>query len=254
MNEVGTLKKGLDIFMMILKHPNLTVLEIINALEINKSTTYRLVKTLEQNQFIVRTDNNRYQLSNELKSIILQNENMPSYEFDWKAVPAMKKLGQQTKETIYTGMLLDLEVVITQVINGQYATRTHMEIGANSPIHHNAIGKCILAHLEETSRDRVLNALPLETYTENTIVTKEAFAEELQKIREVGYSVDNEEGELGVRCIAAPIWKNNKVIAAVALTGPSVRISTEKDDYHANLVQQCAKEITTSIAQEYPYT
>ncbi|MCT9872213.1 helix-turn-helix domain-containing protein, partial [Paenarthrobacter aurescens] len=63
MSEVGTLKKGLDIFSLLLNRPNMTIPEMMEALGFNKSTMYRLVSTLEQNGFIVRNPSNRYTVS-----------------------------------------------------------------------------------------------------------------------------------------------------------------------------------------------
>ncbi|MFC7392922.1 IclR family transcriptional regulator [Scopulibacillus cellulosilyticus] len=249
-NEVGTLKKGLDIFRLLLERPGITVQEIMETLGFNKSTTYRLVNTLEQNNFIIRNDQNRYQVSSELVLTVLQQNQAPfHFDWNWGAVPAMQELCEKTNETIYIGIIHGLQVVTTQVVSGHYSTRTHSEIGNKSDIHTSAIGKCILAYQTEDVQKRIVKALDYKKYTENTITDRFRFEKELHHIREMSYAIDDEEGEPGNRCIAAPIWKNGKVVAAIALSGPSVRVSKQKDDTYGQLVKQCAGKISSAIAR-----
>ncbi|BCG58782.1 IclR family transcriptional regulator [Paenibacillus sp. URB8-2] len=246
--EVGTLKKGLDIIKLLIQYPSLTVQEIMDALGCNKSTTYRLVSTLEKNEFIARNEHHRYQISDSFTlSLMARNQPMPN-DLNWVAVPAMSHLSRITNESVYVGILRGTEVMTTQVVSGQYTTRSHSEIGSKSNINHDAIGKCILAFQKEDVQRRIIQAMPFVERTEHTIIDRHQLEEELRRIKESGYALDNEEGEIGVRCIAAPIVKNGKVFAAVALSGPSVRLSKEKDETHIRLVRQCADEISQTLA------
>ncbi|ALC83239.1 MULTISPECIES: IclR family transcriptional regulator [Bacillus] len=245
-NEVGTLKKGLDIFQLLLEHPSLSIQEIIEMLQLNQSTTYRLVSTLEQNHFISK-NNNRYEISDTLISKILQKSKHTNYDLTWKSVSFMDKLSQETGETTYIGMMQGTEMMITQAVQGKYATRTHLEVGDRLSLHADAIGKCILAFKEKDEQSRIINSLTFEKRTDHTITSLDLFLEELDRIKKNGYSLDNEEGEIGVRCVSAPIYKGDQVIAAVAISGPSVRVSKEKDEAHVELVKKCAKEISASL-------
>ncbi|MQR84570.1 helix-turn-helix domain-containing protein [Bacillus megaterium] len=247
MSEVGTLKKGLDIFSLLLNRPNMTIPEMMEALGFNKSTMYRLVSTLEQNGFIVRNPSNRYTVSPQLVLALVQNTMHTNYEMNWLSVPAMQKLSEETKETIYAGILHHKQMVTTQVVNGQYSTRTHSEVGNKKPLHANAIGKCILAYQEDSVQKSILHELSLEAYTDRTITELDELEADLALSKERGYAVDDEEREPGVRCIAAPIFRKGKIMAAIALSGPSFRISQEKDVEHAALVKQCAEQISQAI-------
>ncbi|WP_235775511.1 IclR family transcriptional regulator [Paenibacillus sp. CGMCC 1.18879] len=243
-SEVGTLKKGLDLLMLLINRPNLTVQEIMVALEFNKSTTYRLVSTLELNHFIDRNDNNRYQISDKFVHSLMSQSVRQSFDLNWLSVPPMMKLSKLTNESIDVSVLRGTEVVISQVVSGLYSTRTHQEVGYVNSVHYTAGGKCILAFQEEETLQRLVNAIKFEKKTDNTIVDPATFIEQLHQIRENGYSLDNEESEVGVRCIAAPIFRNGRAFAAVSLSGPSTRVTTEKDHFHIPAVRQCADEIT----------
>jgi IclR family transcriptional regulator, KDG regulon repressor len=159
----------------------------------------------------------------------------------------MQKLSEETKETIYAGILHHKQMVTTQVVNGQYSTRTHSEVGNKKPLHANAIGKCILAYQEDSVQKSILHELSLEAYTDRTITELDELEADLALSKERGYAVDDEEREPGVRCIAAPIFRKGKIMAAIALSGPSFRISQEKDEEHAALVKQCAEQISQAI-------
>ncbi|TYR79393.1 IclR family transcriptional regulator [Priestia megaterium] len=248
MSEVGTLKKGLDIFSLLLAQPNMTIPEMMDVLQFNKSTMYRLVSTLEQNGFIERNEDHRYTISKQLVQSLLHSKLPTNYELNWFSVPPMQELNERTNETIYAGILHRNEMVTTQVVSGEYySTRTHSEVGSKKAVHANGIGKCILAYQSHDVQENMINQLAFEPYISHTIVNRQLFKQELLHIKERGYAIDNEEGELGVRCIAAPIFKRKEVIAAIALAGPSVRVSADKDEWHAQLVKACAAHISNAI-------
>lgn len=246
-NEVGTLKKGLDILQLLLEHNDLSIQEIIGYLKLNQSTTYRLVNTLELNNFIIRNNQNKYELSDSLVSKVLKRNQNSNFDLQWRSVPFMDELSKNTCETIYIGMLFGTEIIITQAVIGKYATRTHLEVGDRTTIHADAIGKCILAFLDKEEQKRMIGNLSLTKKTEKTITSTELFQEELNRIKSNGYSIDDEEDEIGVRCVGAPIYKGEQVIAAIALSGPSVRISKEKDPEHVSMVKACAEAISKSL-------
>lgn len=221
--------------------------EIIEKLKLNQSTAYRLVSTLEQNHFISKNKENRYAVSDVLISKLLEKNQQKHDYFMWKSVSYMDELSKETGETTYIGMLQGTEMMITQAVHGKYPTRTHHEIGDRLPLHADAIGKCLLAFQDKEEQGRIIEKLPFDKKTEHTITSVHLFLEELDRIKKNGYSLDNEEGEIGVRCIGAPIRKGDQVIAAIALTGPSVRMSREKDTTHIDLVKACAKAISESL-------
>jgi IclR family transcriptional regulator, KDG regulon repressor len=242
MSEVGTLKKGIEILWLIIERGELSVQEIIDILPINRSTTYRLVSTLEQNHLIQKTANNTYKVSSHLvEKLITQDHNL-NFDLDSGIIRAAEEFKNQTGETIFVGVLNGTKVLATHIIPGSYPTRTHYEKGEIIPAHLSAVGKCILAFkpskIQEAFKSKLINEQQ---------VTSNSVFKELERIKEVGYAVDDEEAEIGVRCIAAPIWRDGRVIAGIAISGPSVRVSKDRDEENSKLVMCFSQKITDSF-------
>lgn len=248
-NEVGTLKKGLDVFHLVVRRPGITTQEIMEALQLNQSTAYRLVRTLEQNELIAKSGKNGFIVSDALIAKLQSaNRIQPAISL-LQVEPFLNKLSKDTGETTYIGVLHGTEVVISHAFPGIYATRTHHEIGDRLPLHVDAIGKCLLAYENGEQQSWILEHLALERKTEHTITSTELFQEELDNIKAMGFSLDNEEGEYGVRCIGAPIRQGSRVIAALAISGPSARLSKDKDELNIARVKKCADELSALLGQ-----
>lgn len=239
MNEVGTLKKGLDILWLVIERGNLSVLEIMEILQYNRSTTYRLVNTLEQNGFIQKTTDTTYEVSNRLIEKLLTANNSVEFDLNIGVAHAADEFKELTKETIFIGALKGSQVLATHIIPGSYPTRTHYEIGEKLPAHLSAAGKCILAF----QPSNVIDAYKGK-FDEHDA---ELFFRELEQIKVDGYAIDNEDAEAGVRCVAAPIWKEGSPIAAIAITGPSVRMAPEVDEKNSEIVKQFSRKISESL-------
>jgi IclR family KDG regulon transcriptional repressor len=235
-NEVGTLKKGIDILWLIIEKGSLSVLEVMEILSLNRSTTYRLVNTLEQNNLIEKNSDNTYSVSGQLIQS-LQDNNF-NFDLDSSILRASDEFRALTGETIFIGVLSGDHVIATHIIPGRYATRTHYEKGDKLPASQSALGKCILAFQPLSIQDQ---------YKVQVSDEVDSFFTELERIKAAGYSVDNEETEPGVRCIAAPIWRGGRVAAAVAISGPSVRVSEEKDEENSEIVRRFSQQISDSL-------
>ncbi|PKG23351.1 IclR family transcriptional regulator [Niallia nealsonii] len=242
MSEVGTLKKGIDILWLIIEKGSLSVLEIMEILPYNRSTTYRLVSTLEQNHLIQKTTDNTYKMSNQLVEKLLSHDNNLNFDFDSSIVRAADEFKELTGETIFIGVLNGTNVLATHVILGRYPTRTHFEKGDKHLVYQSAVGKCILAFqpakIQDVFKNKVKSDLPADS---------KSFFKELEQIKEGGFAVDNEKAEIGVRCVAAPIWRDGRVIAGIAISGPSVRVSKEMDEKNGELVKLFSQKITDSL-------
>ena len=99
------------------------------------------------------------------------------------------------------------------------------EIGNRSKLHQSALGKVILANLDEEELTSILDKLSLERATKNTFQDSQLFRYHLKAIREDGYAFDDEERIVGIRCVAVPVFRNKKVIAALAIAAPAEQIS-----------------------------
>jgi len=136
----------------------------------------------------------------------------------------------------------DYTVVYVHVADGPgQMLRTTQRIGSQAPMHCTGVGKVILSEFPESRIDEMIRLKGLTRYTSNTLVTKEMLLNELQLIRKRGYGYDNEECELGARCIAFPLRDySGKIIAALSVTGPLGRMT---DDF----INSCFRTILETV-------
>ena len=122
------------------------------------------------------------------------------------ALPGIEKLSQKSGETVHLGVLSDNEVVSIEEIESGQSLRISIPIGKRVCLHSTGIGKAILAFLSDEEIESVIRDKGLPRFTSNTITDPILLKEEISKIRKLGYALDNEENEVGIRCVAAPIY------------------------------------------------
>ncbi|WP_081754937.1 IclR family transcriptional regulator [Paenibacillus durus] len=241
--ESATLKKGLSILEALQQSEPMKLTDIMRLLGLNKSTTFRLLYTLEITGY-VKKEEHLYSLTEKVGGGTAASANP---RLDWIAVPPLHQLSQEVGETLYIGILNGINVVTTQVVEGTHSMRIHSKVGDYAYVHLSAFGKVILAHLDEGKRETVLNNITLQKNTKNTFADLHLLREHLKVIRQQGYAIDDEETEIGLRCIAAPIFHKGEAIAAVALSGPSARLTKKKDRALSKKLLACSAQISSLL-------
>lgn len=208
----------------------LGVSEIARLLSMNKGTVFGLLATLENRNYVERNlENGKYQLG--LKVIELGFSNYKRHTLIDLAKPYIRALAEKEMETVHLVVEDSYEVVYVDKIGGNATDTLNVitYIGKRNPLYSTGVGKCLLAFMDEARREKYLEQIQFVQYTKNTIMTKEALRQELEKIRQNGFSFDNEEMEQGLVCIASPIKNSEgKVIAALSLSGPRVRMTDDR--------------------------
>jgi DNA-binding IclR family transcriptional regulator len=221
--------------------------EMSRKLSIPKSTTHVLVLTLERLGYIRRyRSSRRYQLS--LKIFALGREVLKTMPLPELALPHMRWLVEETKLTAHLGILERNHVVFIQKVDGPSMIKFDTYIGKRSHLHCTGLGKSLLAYQPDEVLQALLSNHSFHRFTEKTIVSWQAFRKELSKVRQMGYSMDDEEEELGVRCLASPILAaSGETLAAVSVTGTTSQIRAEETKKLGNLVRQGAARIAASV-------
>lgn len=198
--------------------------EIARALQLNKSTAFGLVGTLRDRGYLDQNpENAHYRLGIKLFSLgSLVEANLDVREV---ASPFLKLLSQKYKETVHLCLYVHREIIYIDKVDGPGSMRMYSQLGRTAPFHCTGVGKVILANLDSRTREQILAAAPLKAYTPNTLTTPEALLVELDRIRAQGYGIDEQEIEIGLRCVAAPIFnRKGEVVAAISVAGPASRI------------------------------
>ncbi|WP_339795818.1 IclR family transcriptional regulator [Paenibacillus sp. FSL R5-0744] len=240
--EVATLKKGLHILDALQQGEPMRLTEIMHRFNLNKSTTFRLLYTLELTGFIQK-EGHTYKAS-ELKG---HHSSSANTRLNWLVVPSLHQLANELGETAYIGILDGMKVMTVQVVESNHAIRSHTHVGDSAYAHLSAFGKVILAHLSDEQLKEMLTHLTQYKATKQTFDDNHLLKEHLNVIRQQGYAIDDEETEVGLRCVAAPIFYNSKVIAALAISGPAARLNRKRDRAVSKILKECSAQISSQL-------
>lgn len=208
-----------------LERPELGISDIAALVGLTPSSVYRVVASLELGGFLEQNPSTgKYQLGLEvfsLGSIVLEQMGLGRQSF-----PFMEELARISRETVNLGVLRQGQVMYLQKIESPEILRAGLTVGSRVPVHCTAIGKMLLAHLPESQVEEIVAQRGLPRYGPNTLISLPALKVDLSRIRERGYSIDDEEMGPDMRCIGAPIRNHRgEVVAGLAIAGPAQRLT-----------------------------
>jgi DNA-binding IclR family transcriptional regulator len=162
--------------------------------------------------------------------------------------PILQKLWTATGETVNLAILDGQQILYLDVIESSHTFRLSSQVGVRRPVYCTALGKAMISQLPADELKELLASLTFERFTPHTLTQPAKLCKELEKMRSQGYAVDDEEAVLGARCVAAPIFDaNNKVVAAVSVSGPLTRVTAEKAPMIGALLKKAAHAISRRL-------
>ena len=226
----------------------LGVTELSKRLKLHKNNVFRLLATLESRGYIEQnkaTEN--YRLG--LKALELGQTFIKQMGLLRQAKPILEKMVEDSNETSYVAIYKDNYIVYLDVVETNLTVRVVSRVGSRLPAYCTAAGKVHMAHMTEEELEELLGKSKFEQITPTTIASAEAMREELVKVREQGYALDDEELDLGVRCIAAPIRDyTRRIVGAISVSGPTMRVGNERIEKElVPMVKQSAIELSTRL-------
>ncbi|MBI2842531.1 MAG: IclR family transcriptional regulator [Armatimonadetes bacterium] len=244
-----SLGKALNLLEIVTAHEGgIGIMELADKSGIGPSTTHRLLNALIEYGY-VRQDGQREKYQTGRKVIQLARVALANHSLRTAALPHMKELRDRTGETVHISVIDGDIAVLIESIESTGSIRVYSPVGGGSgDFHCTSIGKVLLAYMPEQQADAVI-ARGLRRYTANTITSPEKLREQLREIRKSGVAFDDEEREIGVRCVAAPIVDyTGKTVAAMGISAPSVRLTEENKAELAEAVKETAYNISRSYA------
>lgn len=168
------------------------------------------------------------------------------------AHPYLIELSKKCNESVCLGIEQDMEIVYIDVIDGPDGMlKITQRIGKLAPIHSTGIGKLLLLNYDMKQLDRIIAIKGLKALTPNTITSKNELLKELETIKTQGYALDDEECELGARCISAGIKDyTGKYVAGISVSGPTTRLTMENIKTIKNVVIEIADKISEQLAYQ----
>lgn len=246
-NTIKSLDRAMEVFEYLSEEQGKTLSQIADEMGQSPATVYRILVTLET-RGLVEFEGREQLWHIGPRAFIIGARFLRRTSLVDRARPVMRKLMELTGETANLGVEREGQVLFLSQVETHASIRAFFPPGTLSQMHASGIGKALLAHMEAGHRNRLLANEQLTEFTERTITDVDALLEDLLAIRNRGYSVDDEERNMGMRCIAAPVFDfNGEAVAGISVSGPASRVSAEETDRLAKAVTAAARELTLAI-------
>lgn len=215
--------------------------ELARKLGLTRSNLYRLLATLQEMGYLETTQDAKYILT--LKLFILGSTVLGLKQIPQIARPYMAHLSEISQENVNLAVMYKSKVLYIDKIESPHYLKLDQPIGATDPLYCTALGKVFLSGLSDLELEIFLKSTNLIPYTKNTITEPEVLGGVVRNVRNQGYAIDFEELSDGIHCIGAPIRDHtNKVIAAISVSGPALRLTKPKmDQLKVQLIEAVAE-------------
>ncbi|WP_426416669.1 IclR family transcriptional regulator [Aestuariirhabdus sp. LZHN29] len=246
--QVQSLSRAFQLLMRLSQdEAGYTLSELASLEHLPPSTVHRLLNSMRQLGF-TEFDEPRGVWGVGINAFRCGNTYLKKRDFIAQSRAVMKRLVAQTGETSNLGVLRDGEVVFVGQVECQAVMRMVVSVGSCGPIHASGVGKAMLSALPMAEALQLLGQKGMQPLTPRTLTRKAQFSDELRTIRLRGYAVDDEEQTEGLRCIAANIYDEfGMALAALSISGPTVRVQQQRVEALGAQVVAAADEITRLI-------
>ncbi len=243
--KVQALDRAFDILELISRERRgLALSEISSSVSLPRSTAYRLLASLQGRGYIEKDPvSNLYRLG--LAFIELSSGLLHNLELKTEAESCLRRLSQQLDTTVFLAVRQDKEVVYYDKVERYSDIRRYRIVGQRRPLYCTSLGKALLSGLDNDDIKELMGCGQFRTFTANTISNVTDLLKDIDLVKKRGWSLDNEEDQVGMMCVGAPVFDyRHSVIAAVSA---SWELDKGKDldlDKTASLVAQTATEIS----------
>ncbi len=247
---IQSLERGLRILEFVGRRgPGVSMAEIARDAGLHTSTAFHLLRTLVLLGYVIQDDVTRqYRLGPRLLQVAAAA--WGEAQLGEAAAPFLAEMARETGESSHLAVFDRGEAVMLQKVDGDAPVRLAERVGYPRPAYCTAIGKVLLAWLDEHERAAYLAQTRLEPRTPKTITAAGALEAELARVREQGDAFDDEEYTQGIRCIAAPVRNfTGRIVAAVGLSGPVWRISLDRVGALTEVVRATAARLSAHLGQ-----
>lgn len=243
-SPIQVIRRMMKLLEVLAHHPEpLGLKQVAQYTGLHPSTAHRILSAMSADRIVDRVEPGSYRLG--MRLLELGNLVKSRINVREMALPVMRELHAQTGETVNLSVRHDDEIVyVERTSSGRSAMRVVHVIGARAPLHVTAAGKLFLledgfARLREFARRTGLRA-----YTRNTLSALPLLERELERVQRQGWATDNEEAEIGVRCVAAAVRDDaGHLVAALSISSPADRMKAQ----WGPLIKEGAERISRTI-------
>lgn len=241
---VQSVDRAISVLEILAQRGEAGVSEVAAEIDVHKSTAFRLLGALEARGLVEQAgERGKYRLG--FGIVRLAGAVTGSIDITQQGRPVCEQLAEEIGETVNIAVMQEHYAVNLFEARGPGAVSAYNWVGQLTPLHATSSGKILLAHLPAKERAALLNGAGLKKVTPHTITAKTKLEKDLAEARERGYAWTQEELEIGLHAMAAPIRDHTgAVVAAVSASGPSYRFTTERLHEMSPLLVKGAAEIS----------
>jgi DNA-binding IclR family transcriptional regulator len=241
-NFVPGLGRGLRVLELLPQfRGGLTLSQLTRHLQLPKSSVHSLLRTLQDSGYVYRDPGSgKYRVS--LRVCALAHMALSGIGLREQARPQLRHLADSTGMTAHLAVMEQGSCILIEKVVPSEATRVATWIGKHLSVHCTALGKALAAYLPEDELDGLIREQGLLRHNDNTICSPRRLKQELALVRQRGYALDDEEEEINVRCIGAPVFDaEGRAIAAISIVGTTIQV-------HEGNLTRLAHEVIAAAA------
>ena len=247
----NAVERALSIFELIAESQNgLSNSDLSRRLQIPKSSASYILRVLEKRHYLQRDERGKYRLG--LKLVSLTRDALTHLDIREIAKPILEQFLQKSRlAEAHLAVLDNGRAVYVEKVESQSFVKMDIWVGHRLPIHTTAIGKALVAYLPESETLQILSLRGMEKKTRKSINNPQKYLRELEKVRQYGFAIDDEENAEGVRCVASPIFDaNGKVTAALGTS----TIIMQLNETQLPKVVEMIKDAAAKVSQRLGYS
>jgi IclR family transcriptional regulator, acetate operon repressor len=246
-NTIKSLDRAMSVFEHLSTQRGVSLSALSDQLGESTATLYRILFTLET-RGLVEFDQAEQLWHIGSGAFIIGARFLRRTSLVERARPILRKLMEDTGETANLGVSQSHQVLFVSQVETHSNIRAFFPPGTLSPMHASGIGKALLAFMDPDLCERIVSRGQMERFTEHTLCEADGLMADLEQIRTRGYSIDGEEKNVGMRCIAAPVFDHfGEAVAGLSVSGPTSRVSQDKIDTLSVGVMAAAEALTSAI-------
>ncbi|MCG8490871.1 MAG: helix-turn-helix domain-containing protein [Sneathiellales bacterium] len=251
--QVQSLTRALNVLNVIAENaPGMTLTGISRALGLAPSTTHRLLTTLQEERYVqYDRDASHWQIG--MQAFVTGNGFLSSRDLVSVARPFMRRMMEENGETVNLAISEGDDVIYMAQVESREMMRVYSKPGNRVPLHCSGVGKAILMLMTDQDIERIVEDRGLMRLTDKTITALPQLKSELSRSRKQGFALDDEEHAIGLRCVASVIFDEfSEPMAALSISGPAARISTDRLQELGQIVLQFSRDITAALGGKFP--
>jgi IclR family acetate operon transcriptional repressor len=246
-SSIQALDRALDVLEALAGHEGITLTELADYLDQSAATMHRVLATLELRHYVESNpERQEWFVGPEafrLGSAFLRRTNIVE-----RSRPVMRDLMVRTGETSNLGIERDGDVLFVSQVETHETIRAFFPPGTRSPLHASGIGKALLSTFDQERFGAFIKNAKFTRFTDKTLTSPEQLRDAVDQIRQRGYSLDDEERTIGMRCVAASIVNSyGEAVAGISISGPTIRMPDTKVREIGKWVVEAAFELSQRL-------